>query len=60
MASKIIQLVTKGDTKDYELIKEALHVYDDYLHNSVPDLSKAIRVRVLIQELKELRKERKI
>ena len=60
MASKIIQLVTKADTSDYLLVKEALNVYDDYLHNNVPDISKAIRVRVLIKQLKELRKERKV
>jgi len=59
MSSKIIQLITKGDTKDYELIRNALHVYDDYLH-SVPDLKRAVKVRVLIKELKELRNERKI
>jgi homoserine acetyltransferase len=60
MATKIIQFVTKADTNDYLLIKEALNVYDDYLHNNVPDLNKAIKVRALIQELKELRKVRKI
>ena len=59
MASKIVQLVTKGDTDTYVLIAEALHIYDDYLH-SVNDLRKAIKVRVLIEELIKLRKERKI
>jgi len=49
MSSKIIQLITKGDTKDYELIRNALHVYDDYLH-SVPDLKRAVKVRVLINK----------
>ena len=50
MASKIVQLVTKGDTDTYVLIAEALHIYDDYLH-SVNDLRKALKVRVLIEEL---------
>ena len=59
MASKIVQLVTKGDTDTYVLIAEALHTYDEYLH-SVNDLRKAIKVWVLIEELRELRKEREI
>ena len=59
MASKIVQLVTKVDTDTYMLIAEALQIYDDYLH-SVNDLRKAIKVRVLIEELRKMRKERKI
>ena len=59
MASKIVHLVTTGHTDTYVLIAEALHTYDDYLH-SVNDLRKAIKVRVLIEELIKLRKERKI
>ena len=59
MASKIVQLVTKVDTDTYMLIAEALHTYDDYLH-SVNDLRKAIKVRAIIEELRNMRKERKI
>ena len=59
MASKIIQLVTKADTEDYLIIRDALKLYDEYLH-SVPDLSKAVKVRAILQGLKELRKVRKI
>jgi hypothetical protein len=59
MNSKIVQLVTKRDTDTYVLIEEALHIYDDYLH-SVNNLRKAIEVRALIEELRKLRKERKI
>ena len=59
MKSKIVQLVTKRDTDTYVLIEEALHIYDDYLH-SVNNLRKAIEVRALIEELRKLRKERKI
>ena len=59
MASKIIQLVTKADTEDYLIIIDALKLYDEYLH-SVPDLSKAVKVRAILQGLKELRKVRKI
>ena len=57
--SKVIQLVTKADTEDYLIIREALKLYDEYLH-SVPDLTKAVKVRAILQELKELRKVRKI
>ena len=59
MASKIIQLVTKADTEDYLIIRDALKIYDEYLH-SVPDLTKAVKVRAILQGLKELRKVRKI
>ncbi len=59
MASKIIQLVTKADTEDYLIIRDALKLYDEYLH-SVPDLTKAVKVRAILQGLKELRKVRKI
>ena len=59
MASKIIQLVTKADTEDYLIIRDALKLYDEYLH-SVPDLNKAVKVRAILQGLKELRKVRKI
>ena len=59
MKSKIVQLVTKRDTETYVLIEEALHIYDDYLH-SVNNLRKAIEVRALLEELRRLRKERKI
>ena len=59
MNSKIVQLVTKRDTDTYVLIEEALHIYDDYLH-SVNNLRKAIEVRALLEELRRLRKERKI
>ena len=59
MASKIIQLVTKADTEDYLIIRDALKLYDEYLH-SVPDLTKAVKVRAILGELNKQRNRRLI
>tara|TARA_Y100000310_G_C20592332_1_gene768733 strand:+ start:181 stop:360 length:180 start_codon:yes stop_codon:yes gene_type:complete len=57
MKSKVVHLVTKKDKEDYMLIIDALSTYDDWLH-STNNLRKAIKVRALMRELEEHRKER--
>ena len=40
MRSKVINLITRGDTETYEVIREALILYDEYLHSN-KDIPKA-------------------
>ena len=59
MKSKIVQFVSKVDTEAYERIVNALKLYDEYLHSN-NDINEAIKVRALLGELKQKRKERKL
>ena len=59
MRSKVINLITKEDTETYEIISEALILYDEYLHAN-KDIPKAIKVRAILGELNKQRKERKL
>ena len=59
MKSKIVQFVSKVDTESYELVVNALQIYDEYLHSN-NDINEAIKVRALLGELKQKRKERKL
>ena len=59
MRSKVINLITKGDTETYEVIREALILYDEYLHSN-KDIPKAIKVRAILGELKLQRHKRLI
>ena len=59
MATKVIEFVSKEDTRTYKLIREALLIYDDYLH-SENDIQTVVQVRTIINKLDKLRKERKI
>ena len=59
MKSKIVQFVSKVDTESYELVVNALQIYDEYLHSN-NDINEAIKVRTLLGELKLKRKERKL
>ena len=59
MIAKVVKFISVADTEEYELVVEALKCYDEYLH-SVRNLSEAIKVRKMLGELKQLRKERKI
>ena len=59
MIAKVVKFISVADTEEYELVVEALKLYDEYLH-SERDLSEAIKVRKMLGELKQLRNERKI
>ena len=59
MRSKVVNLITKGDTETFEVIREALTLYDEYLHAN-KDIPKAIKVRAILGELKQKRNERLI
>ena len=59
MRSKVVNLITRGDTETYEVIREALILYDEYLHSN-KDIPKAIKVRAILGELDKQRKERKL
>ena len=57
MRSKVVNLITKGDTESFELIKEALILYDENLHSN-RDIPKAIKVRAILGDLGVHRNER--
>jgi len=59
MRSKVVNLITKGDTETYEVIREALILYDEYLHSN-KDIPKAIQVRAILGELNKQRNRRLI
>ena len=59
MRSKVVNLITKGDTETYEVIREALILYDEYLHSN-RDIPKAIKVRAILGELGVQRNKRLI
>ena len=59
MRSKVINLITKGDTETFEVIREALILYDEYLHAN-KDIPKAIKVRTILGELDKQRTRRLI
>ena len=59
MRSKVVNLITKGDTETYEVIREALILYDEYLHSN-KDIPKAIKVRAILGELNKQRNRRLI
>ena len=59
MRSKVVNLITKGDTETYEVIREALILYDEYLHSN-KDIPKAIKVRAILGELNNQRNRRLI
>ena len=59
MIAKVIQFISSVDQVEYEIIVDALKLYDEYLH-SQKDIPRAIRVRKMLGELKQLRNERKL
>ena len=59
MRSKVVNLITRGDTETYEVIREALILYDEYLHAN-KDIPKAIQVRAILGELNKQRNRRLI
>lgn len=59
MRSKVVNLITRGDTETYEVIREALILYDEYLHSN-KDIPKAIKVRAILGELDKQRTRRLI
>ena len=59
MKAKVVNLITKRDTETFEIIKEALILYDEYLHSN-HDIPRAIKVRAILGELKLQRHKRLI
>ena len=59
MIAKVIQFISSVDQVEYEIIVDALKLYDEYLH-SQKYIPRAIRVRKILGELKQLRNERKV
>ena len=59
MKAKVVNLITKGDTETFEIIKEALILYDEYLHSN-HDIPRAIKVRAILGELGIHRTKRRI
>tara|TARA_R100000687_G_C6302108_1_gene96422 strand:- start:92 stop:271 length:180 start_codon:yes stop_codon:yes gene_type:complete len=59
MIAKVIQFISSVDQVEYEIIVDAMKLYDEYLH-SQKDIPRAIKVRKMLSELKQLRNERQL
>ena len=57
MKRNVINFISRLDDESYEIIVEALKLYDDYLH-SLDSLSEVIKVRKIINDLTKARKRR--
>ena len=57
MVAKIINFISKVDENEYEILMEALNLYDDYLH-SQDSLKEVIKVRELVHKIKSARERR--
>ncbi len=57
MKRNVINFISRLDDESYEIIIEALKLYDDYLH-SLDSLSEVIQVRKIINDLTKARKRR--
>jgi len=57
MVAKIINFISKVDEDEYEILMEALNLYDDYLH-SQNSLKGVIKVRELVHKIKSARERR--